>query len=215
MESKKEKVQVIELAVKQIIEEERKKNNLDSSFVLVNNDDDDEDEDNRRLLTGLLYQLETSKADGKLNHPETAAEAEEEAPSLAIGIVESDSKTAVEVDGVNIKYGRDDIIEELRRVKRQNFITHCLLSVMIVLTVAWQVSEVSLILRVKEGMSHPFRIFGSMITGMLKGSTGNAKKGERQSPSSKQNIVVPSAYAGLKIPELPQMELSFLDFDEE
>lgn len=131
--------------------------------------------------------------------------------------MEPESKTAVEVAGVNTEYGREDIIKELRRVKRQNFITHCLLSVMIVLTVAWQVSEVSLILKVKgkvkDGMSHPFRIFGSMITGMLKGSNGNGKEGERQSSSTKQNIVVPSAYPGLKIPELPQMELSFLDFD--
>ncbi|KAG4990017.1 hypothetical protein AAZX31_11G256500 [Glycine max] len=51
----------------------------------------------------------------------------------------------------------DEIIKELKKVKRQNFVTHCLLSVMIVLNVAWQLSEVSLILKVKDGLSHPFR----------------------------------------------------------
>lgn len=55
MESKKDKLEVIQLAVKQIMEDgKEKKNNLDGSFVLVNNDD----EDNRLLLTGLLYQVQ-------------------------------------------------------------------------------------------------------------------------------------------------------------
>lgn len=55
MESKKDKLEVIQLAVKQIMEDGKEKNNnLDGSFVLVNNDD----EDNRLLLTGLLYQVQ-------------------------------------------------------------------------------------------------------------------------------------------------------------
>lgn len=62
----------------------------------------------------------------------------------------------------------DEIMKELKKVKRQNFVTHCLLSVMIVLTVVWQVSEVSLILQLKDGLSHPFRSFGNMLKGMVK-----------------------------------------------
>jgi len=62
----------------------------------------------------------------------------------------------------------DEIMKELKKVKRQNFVTHCLLSAMIVLTVAWQLSEVSLILQLKDGLSHPFRSFGNVLKGMLK-----------------------------------------------
>ncbi|ESW35768.1 hypothetical protein PHAVU_001G262900 [Phaseolus vulgaris] len=62
----------------------------------------------------------------------------------------------------------DEIMKELKKVKRQNFVTHCLLSAMIVLTVTWQLSEVSLILQLKDGLSHPFRSFGNMLKGMVK-----------------------------------------------
>ncbi|KAK7387589.1 hypothetical protein VNO78_28500 [Psophocarpus tetragonolobus] len=62
----------------------------------------------------------------------------------------------------------DEIMKELKKVKRQNVVTHCLLSVMIVLTLAWQLSEVSIMLKVKDGLSHPFRSFGKMLKGMVK-----------------------------------------------
>ncbi|TKY47779.1 hypothetical protein E2542_SST29840 [Spatholobus suberectus] len=82
----------------------------------------------------------------------------------------------------------DEIIKELKKVKRQNFVTHCLLSVMIVLTVAWQLSEVSLILKVKDGLSHPFRSFGNMLKGMVKvrdlnGHEADDKEHPPESPS--------------------------------
>lgn len=61
----------------------------------------------------------------------------------------------------------EEILKELKAVKRQNTITHCLLSVLIVVTMVWQFSEVSIFLKVKDGFSHPFRSFGSMLVGML------------------------------------------------
>ncbi|KAF5773687.1 hypothetical protein HanXRQr2_Chr13g0591331 [Helianthus annuus] len=36
----------------------------------------------------------------------------------------------------------EKILKELKKVRRQNVVTHCLLSVMILLTVTWQISEV-------------------------------------------------------------------------
>ncbi|KAL2332649.1 hypothetical protein Fmac_013862 [Flemingia macrophylla] len=80
----------------------------------------------------------------------------------------------------------DEIMKELKKVKRQNFITHCLLSVMIVLTVTWQLSEVSLILRMKEGLSHPFRSFGNMLKGMVKVPEMKVQEGDdkEHSPES-------------------------------
>ncbi|GJU87618.1 hypothetical protein Tco_1295164, partial [Tanacetum coccineum] len=64
---------------------------------------------------------------------------------------------------VNIAKSKEDddeekakIVKELKELKRQNFITQCLLSAMIVLTVTWQISEVSIILKLKDGVTHPF-----------------------------------------------------------
>lgn len=75
----------------------------------------------------------------------------------------------------------EEIVKELRTLRRQNFVTHCLLSVMIALTVAWQVSEVSLILKVKDGLTHPFKSFGSMLlTGMAKNPRADGQDTEKQ-----------------------------------
>lgn len=62
----------------------------------------------------------------------------------------------------------DEVVRELRRVKRQNFVTHCLLSAMIIITAYWQFNEVSLLLTVKEKFSHPLKAVGDMIKGSFK-----------------------------------------------
>ncbi|KAI3803940.1 hypothetical protein L1987_32106 [Smallanthus sonchifolius] len=72
------------------------------------------------------------------------------------------------------------IVKELKIVRRQNVITHCLLSVMILLTAAWQISEVSIILKLKNGISHPFRSFGSMLKSVIKPRTPNANQDDTE-----------------------------------
>lgn len=101
-----------------------------------------------------------------------------------------------------------EIIEELRRLKRQNSITHWLLSTTIVLILAWQLSEVSLILKAKEVLNHPFRTLGGMLAGMLKRpGTNGAQDADGGSSSKRQpdgnHIQTPS----LKMPELPHVDL--------
>ncbi|KAJ9169312.1 hypothetical protein P3X46_017518 [Hevea brasiliensis] len=93
------------------------------------------------------------------------------------------------------------LVKELRKVRKQNFLTHCLLSGMIVLTVAWQLSEVSLILKIKDGLNHPFKSLGSMITGMLKAPGSNAQDAEKQQHTE------PSSSIPLQMPELPHVDL--------
>ncbi|KAI3802837.1 hypothetical protein L1987_30981 [Smallanthus sonchifolius] len=62
------------------------------------------------------------------------------------------------------------IVKELKIVRRQNVITHCLLSVMILLTAAWQISEVSIILKLKHGITHPFRSIATMLKTLINGA---------------------------------------------
>ncbi|KAK1434502.1 hypothetical protein QVD17_00245 [Tagetes erecta] len=95
---------------------------------------DDDDNHHRRLLSKLMSQLEKLEAEN--SHPKSESESEEE---------------------------EERIVKEIKKVRRQNMITHCLVSVMILLTLAWQISEVSIILKLKNGVTHPFRSLGTML----------------------------------------------------
>lgn len=104
--------------------------------------------------------------------------------------------------------GTDEIVKELKEVKKQNRITHWLLSIMIVLTVTWQVSEVSLLLKLKDGLSHPFRSVGSMLTGMFKG-----RRDGEDSPVPNPSDMLP--IPPVKIPELPKIDVTDLSLKGE
>lgn len=91
------------------------------------------------------------------------------------------NKTEVDSCGVD----NEEIARELKKVKRQNFVTHCLLGTMIVLTVAWQISEVSLLLWLKNGVSHPVRSLGSLVKGML---IPNSRDREKQQSFTKEKL---------------------------
>ncbi|CAL5421107.1 unnamed protein product [Camellia sinensis] len=75
---------------------------------------------------------------------------------------------------------------------------------MIVLTVAWQLSKVSLVLKLQDGLSHAFKSFGSMLTGMLKGPVVSDQNGAKKSSSKQQQVDGPSL-PPLKIAELPHL----------
>lgn len=131
-------------AIQQLMEEENinrnntnnsnnKENRTSSSsrsFIAV--DDDDEEEQRRLLLllARLLSQLDTLRADEKLEQPQTSFDAKEGETLNKMGA------GSCGIDG-------EEIVRELNKVKRQNFITHCLLSVGILVTVGWQLSIVS------------------------------------------------------------------------
>ncbi|TYI89315.1 hypothetical protein E1A91_D03G047000v1, partial [Gossypium mustelinum] len=63
----------------------------------------------------------------------------------------------------------EELVKELKAIKKQNTITHYLLSAMIVVTLFWQVFEASLLLQLKNGFTHPFKSVGSWLDTLLKG----------------------------------------------
>lgn len=93
---------------------------------------------------------------------------------------------------------KQEIVKELNKLKRQNTVTHWLLSTMLVLIIAWQASEVTLIWKVKHGLSNPFSYFGSLISGIFSGRSEQSRQDEKH-----QN----DAYPSLKLPDLPSVEL--------
>lgn len=155
--------------------------------------------------------MDALKEDGFLEEPKASADSDK-VNNPKVG---GKSETANEPTGLISELGKEEIIQELKKVQRQNFITHCLLSAMLVLTVAWQLSEVSLILKVKEGLSNPLKSLGGMIIGMLKGPRITGQEIEKHASAEHKPILAASSLPGLKIPELPNVEFPVLDADTE
>ncbi|XP_028771939.1 uncharacterized protein LOC114729139 [Neltuma alba] len=190
------KLELINHAI-QCLSEEKRNQFLDAK---------DDDAEYQLALSRLLTELEMSKGEGALEQSE-ASSPTEIVPSAA----EKAENKNVKVDEVGERCrGNDDIVKELKNLKRQNFITHCLLSVMIVLTVTWQISEASLVLKVKDGLNHPFRAFGSLFTGKFKLPDMNGLRADDKDDQSES-----SALPSLKIPDMPPMDISNLGSNDE
>ncbi|XP_024017620.1 uncharacterized protein LOC112090480 [Morus notabilis] len=189
MDSGDENVELLNVAIQRLIEERKKKSEISG--------DDHHDDDEQLLLSRLLSQLESLKAARALDKPEAS---KEETCSRDGGKeIKSDQNAGGERDDID----KEEIVKEVKKIKKQNSVTHWLLSIMIVVTVAWQISEVSLILKLKEGVSegirNPFRYLGGMLAGMLK----RPQTGQREDEDKLSHIEAPP----LKIPEIPRVEL--------
>ncbi|XP_016505715.1 uncharacterized protein LOC107823553 [Nicotiana tabacum] len=198
-----EKVELMQKAIEQLIEEEqvqsKRRQLLDESFVAVDNtinkDDEGEKQAEHRhqLLSQLLTQLESLKEDSPLDQMSQSTNLEE-TPD---------------------REKEENVVKEVRKIQKQNFVTHCLLSAMIVLTLTWQLSEVSLILKMKHGLNHPLRSIGSLITSWMKDTPPslNVQEGDlNDSTKQLKHKVEAMSLPKLKVPELPHVELPSLDF---
>lgn len=101
----------------------------------------------------------------------------------------------------------EEITKEVRNIKRQNLITHCLVSTMILLTVAWQISEVSLLLKVKSGLRNPFNFFGGILKGIILKGARSQGDGEQSSAKQKPDSNPPL----IKLPDLHLPDLPIFD----
>ncbi|OIT30111.1 PREDICTED: uncharacterized protein LOC109210438 [Nicotiana attenuata] len=203
-----EKVELIQRAIEQLIEQEeqvqsKRRQLLEESFVAVDNtinrDDEGEKEAEHRhqLLSQLLTQLESLKEDTPLDQMSQSTNIEE---------IPSDDED---------REKEKNVVKELRKIQKQNFVTHCLLSAMIVLTITWQLSEVSLILKMKDGLNNPLRSIGSMITSWIKRPPPslNVQQGDlNDSAKQLKHKVEAMSLPKLKVPELPHVEFPSLDF---
>ncbi|KAJ8569615.1 hypothetical protein K7X08_006192 [Anisodus acutangulus] len=120
-----------------------------------------------------------------------------------------------EAEDDEVNREKEKVVKELKKIQKQNFITQCLLSAMIVLTVTWQLSEVSLILKMKDGLNHPLRSIGSMITGWIKRPPRGLNGKEGDSAKQLKHQVEAMCHSKIKVPELPHMEMLSLDFINE
>lgn len=145
-------------------------------------------------------QLESLKRDSKLEQNEASNEMGE----VSRRVDKSESKSE-DGDGNIDVVDTEHIVKELKKVKKQNSVTHWLLSAMIALTLVWQISEISLILKVKDGLRHPFKSLGGMFTGILKTPTTNGHDSEKQNQNKAPSL------PPIKVSDLPAMELPNLN----
>ncbi|PHU15126.1 hypothetical protein BC332_16331, partial [Capsicum chinense] len=199
------KVEVIKKTIDQLMKEEQLQSKtchlLDESFIAVDADDDDHGDEahhRQQLLSQILTQLDSLKEETPVDQMNQSTNLEE-APVEA------------EEDGEK----EEKVIKELRKIQKQNFITQCLLSAMLVFTLTWQLSEVSLILKMKDGLNHPFRSIGSMFTSWIKGPTPvklNGREGDlNDSAKQLKHQVEAMSLSKLKVPEFPHMELPHME----
>ncbi|GAB2220378.1 hypothetical protein Droror1_Dr00008027 [Drosera rotundifolia] len=99
-----------------------------TELSVVTNDEGDEQ------LIKLISQVEAMKEDGIVSHLESLTHKPDE-PMIEVQTGNLNAGSATGAGDV------EEILKELKKVRRQNTITHCLLSALIVLTVAWQLSE--------------------------------------------------------------------------
>ncbi|GJU26282.1 putative reverse transcriptase domain-containing protein [Tanacetum coccineum] len=92
----------------------------------------------------------------------------------------------------------DKIVRELKKLNIPSFITNCLLSAIMVLTVTWQISQVSIILKVKDGVTCPFRSVGSLFTSIIKRHTPNGNNEDTDSLTT-SNLIESSPVHSLRI----------------
>ncbi|CAN6881805.1 uncharacterized protein BNAC05G21220D [Brassica napus] len=144
-----EDVEVLSRAIEKLLDEKRKREAAGDSFI--------EDDDDQLLLTKLISQLESPNP---IQKTVVTAKDEEGEPSP----VSSPSKGKQED-----KRRLEEIAKDIKEVKRQNKVTHILLSALIILTLTWQLSEYSMIYMMKERLTHPIRSIGGMFSGVFKG----------------------------------------------
>ncbi|GAU16672.1 hypothetical protein TSUD_326220 [Trifolium subterraneum] len=194
------RLQLIDLAIQKHIHD-KSDNNSNHHHNLK-----DYETEYQLVLSQLLAvsELELSKRDEIVN------QYKESNPSESVAAVneEKESETVDDGGSKGSENNDDEIIKEVKKVKKQNFVTHCLLSAMIFLTVAWQLSEVSLVWKVKEGINHPFRSIGNMVKDTVKEvkekvSDFNGKDDD----DNKENNESTSLTTSIKIPDITNMDV--------
>ncbi|KAK4357639.1 hypothetical protein RND71_023249 [Anisodus tanguticus] len=193
-----ERVEKVELIQKEIQEQSK----------TCPDDGEKEVQHRHQLLSQRLTQLDSLKEETPLDQLNQSTNLHE---TPSVNKVEE-----AEDDEVNTEK-EEKVVKELRKIQKQNFITHCLLSAMIVLTVTWQLSEVSLILKIKDGLNHPLRSIGSMIGWIKRPPPGlNGKESDlNDSAKHLKHQVEAMCLPKIEVPELPHMEMPCLDFINE
>ncbi|KAF3323636.1 hypothetical protein FCM35_KLT12367 [Carex littledalei] len=121
-----------------------------------------------------------SRLFSKLDSVETTSELNDSALAIPVNKHEKCSDPTSSENKKEEVTDLKEIAKDLKIIKRQNRITHNLLSALLVVTMIWQFGEVSVILAVREKITNPVRSIGDMIKNAL---TWKGKRSLIESPA--------------------------------
>lgn len=113
------------------------------------------DEKDRDLLFRLLDQVNSLKAERGQNECENS-------------LPRDDGNSDTELHGrdkIGGQVRNEEVREEIRKVKKQNKLTHLILGIILASNVIWGFSELSVALLIRKKVNNPFRLIGSLMTG--------------------------------------------------
>ncbi|KMT07438.1 hypothetical protein BVRB_6g150580 [Beta vulgaris subsp. vulgaris] len=151
-------VEQIQIAIQQLIESQQ--SSATEPPITLSDEE-------HQLLDKLLSQLKSLKEDEAANQSEPPAEPKQ-VPSGRASELETEGNDEDDASKSNTGVGAEEVVKQLKKMEKQNKTTHWLITALIVLTVAWQVSEVSLLLKLKDGLTHPLKSVGNVFAGMIK-----------------------------------------------
>lgn len=118
------------------------------------------DEKDRDLLLRLLDQLNSLKAERGQKDCENS-------------LPTDDRNSDTELHGSDEIGGQvkiEEVIEEIRKVKKQNKFTHLILGIILASNMVWRISELVVAVLIRRQISNPFKLIGGLISGNLGGS---------------------------------------------
>ncbi|ESQ34133.1 hypothetical protein EUTSA_v10008828mg [Eutrema salsugineum] len=192
-----EDVEVLSRAIEKLLDDKRKREAAGDAFI--------EDDDDQLLLSRLISQLESPNQ--KTVGTTKEEEEEEEKESL-----HSSASKGKREGKRHLEESVEEIAKDIKEVKRQNKVTHILLSALIILTLTWQLSEYSMIFMLKDRISHPIRSIGGMFSGIFKDKIPPIKKKLPGASTSKEENNT-NAGVHVQVPELLR-EFGFEDDDK-
>lgn len=162
------------------------------------------DEKDRDLLLRLLDQLNSLKAERGQKDCENSLPTDDRNSNT-----ELNGSDEIDRQGKN-----EEVMKEIRKVKKQNKFTHLILGIILASNMVWRISELAVALLIRRQISNPLKLIGGMITGNFGGSITQNHGSDNYRASLLPRVEAP-AIPHFEAFQLPHIEVpSFLQTED-
>jgi len=153
------------------------------------------DEKDRDLLIRLLDQLNSLKAERGQKDCETSLPTDDRNP-------DTEPRGSDKIGG---QVKNEEVMEEIRKVKKQNKLTHLMLGIILASNVIWRLSELAMALLIRKQISNPLKLIGNFIN--FKGPVTQNHGNSHNLRASLQSRIEAPAIPHFEAPQLPHIEM--------
>lgn len=154
------------------------------------------DEKDRDLLFRLLDQLNSLKAERGHNECENSLPTDDR-------ISDTEHQGNDKIGG---QVRNEEVMEEIRKLKKQNKLTNLILGVILASNVIWRLLEMSAALVIRKHISNPFRLIGNLIGGNGRGPVTQNLGSNNHMAYLLPRVEAP-AIPRFEVPQLPHIEV--------